>query len=374
MRILSKYLLKEFFSFLIYCILAFASIFILVDIVENLDKLIDENIRVNLIVLYYAFFLPYIIVLIIPVAMLLTTMFSLGRLVNDNEITAMKTSGISFYRILIPLYVLSLFMGIIVMVFTEYVVPQTNRYREDIETQGNNFRLTLAKSREMDRSHVFLANGDGSIIYARNYDSDKKMASGVFVIEPYDYNSKNGVIDNTRYLGIKGRIDAEFMVFSDGKWNFMNVEERTFTNNGEILKNYRTLPAPFITVKPSDFARIDIKPEEMNYFKLRDYINTIRKKGGNASEWVVDLYLKISFPFVSFIIVFFGAPLVAGSTKRGKAASFGIALVICFIYYTLINACQILGRNGTLQPFIAAWLPNGLFFFVGLILHFKANK
>ena len=374
MKILTRYMLKEFFSFLIYCILAFASIFILIDIVENLDKLIDENIRINLIVLYYTFFLPYIIVLTIPVAMLLTTMFSLGRLVGDNEITAMKASGISFYRILIPLYVLSLFMGIIVMIFTEYVVPQTNRYREDIETQGNNFRLSLARSREMNQSHVFLTNGDGNVIYARNYDSSKKMVHGVFIIELYDYSSGNRISDNTKHLGIKKRIDAEYMIFSDGKWNFVNVEERIFTSNGEFLESYRTLPAPFITVEPSDFASIDIKPEEMNYFKLRNYIKTIREKGGDASEWLVDLYLKISFPFVSFIIVFFGAPLVAGSSKRGKAASFGIALVICFIYYSLINACQIIGRNGTLLPFAAAWLPNGLFFFVGLIMHFRANK
>ncbi len=374
MKILTRYMLKEFFSFFIYCILGFASIFILIDIVENLDKLIDENIRINLIVLYYTFFLPYIIVLTIPVAMLLTTMFSLGRLVGDNEITAMKASGISFYRILIPLYVLSLFMGIIVMIFTEYVVPQTNRYREDIETQGNNFRLSLARNREMNQSHVFLTNGDGNIIYARNYDSSKKMVHGVFIIEPYDYSLGNGISDNTKHLGIKKRIDAEYMIFSDGEWNFVNVEERIFTSDGEFLESYRTLPAPFITVEPSDFASIDIKPEEMNYFKLRNYIKTIRGKGGDASEWLVDLYLKISFPFVSFIIVFFGAPLVAGSSKRGKTASFGIALVICFIYYSLINACQIIGRNGTLLPFAAAWLPNSLFFLVGLIMHFRANK
>ena len=100
----------------------------------------------------------------------------------------------------------------------------------------------------------------------------------------------------------------------------------------------------------------------MNYLELREYISAIKAKGGNASEWLVDLYLKISFPFVSFVIVFFGAPMVAGSSKRGKAASFGLALGICFIYYVLINATQVLGRNGTLHPLIAAWFPNGLFF------------
>ncbi len=130
----------------------------------------------------------------------------------------------------------------------------------------------------------------------------------------------------------------------------------------------------FITLKPSDFARIDVKPEEMNYFELSQYIRQINKSGGDASEWLVDLNLKLSFPFVSFVIVFFGAPMAAGSTKRGRTASFGIALTICFIFYTLINGFQILGRNGAVNPFVAAWLPNAIFFIFGLDMHLRAKK
>ena len=371
MKIISAYILKEFFSFLIYCILAFLALFILIDIVENMDTLIDRKVGINLIILYYTFYLPYIVVLTLPVAMLLTTMFSLGRFVGDNEITAMKASGISLYRILMPLYLFSLLVGFFIMVFSEFVVPQTNRYREDIEKQGNNFRFTLSRNREMDRTHIFLANGDNSVIYARNFISREKKAHGVFIIES---NADIRGTEPYEAAVIKKRTDAEYMIYSNGMWNLVNVEIRTFTGDGEILETFTTMPAPFIIVKPSDFARIDIKPEEMNYIKLRNYIKTIREKGGDASEWLVDLYLKISFPFVSFVIVFFGAPMVAGSTQRGKAASFGIALVICFIYYSLINACQILGRNGTLQPIAAAWLPNGLFFLVGIIMHFRASK
>ncbi|PIU54707.1 MAG: LPS export ABC transporter permease LptG, partial [Deltaproteobacteria bacterium CG07_land_8_20_14_0_80_38_7] len=78
-----------------YSILAFIAIYILVDTVENIDKFIDSKLELKYIALYYAFYLPYIVVLTLPVAMLLATMFSLGRLVGDNEITAMKASGIS---------------------------------------------------------------------------------------------------------------------------------------------------------------------------------------------------------------------------------------------------------------------------------------
>ena len=143
---------------------------------------------------------------------------------------------------------------------------------------------------------------------------------------------------------------------------------------GETSSKHDVLPAPWLKLEPSDFARIDKEPEEMDYFQLSEYIQQVRKKGGDASEWLVDLYMKIAFPFASLVIVFFGAPLAAGSTSHGKTASFGIALVICFIYYTLINAFQILGRNGALDSMMAAWLPNGMFLIIGFLLHLKARK
>ncbi len=126
--------------------------------------------------------------------------------------------------------------------------------------------------------------------------------------------------------------------------------------------------------EPSDFATIDLKPESMDYFQLKDFIDGIQEKGGNASQWLIDLYLKIAFPFVSFVIVFFGAPLAAGSVKMGKTAAFGIALIISFIFYTLVNIFQVLGRTGAMDPLIAAWLANGIFFLIGLVLLIKASK
>lgn len=376
MRILSSYIFREFLSFLFYCLLAFIAIFILIDIAENMDTLIEQKVAFSTIMLYYIFYLPYIIVLVLPVSMLLTTMFSLGRLVGDNEITAMKASGISLYRILIPLYLFALVVGIFIMVFSQFVVPYTNRFREDIEKMGNDFHISLSRNREMDRQFVFLANGDRGIVYARNYSAADKKAQGVFYIETgNEADSSFQEQGKIEPHDIIRRIDADYMIYSkEGRWTLINARIRTFIRDGEVLERKRNMPAPFIIVKPSDFARIDVKPEEMNYFELRDYIRSVSEKGGDASEWHVDLYLKISFPFVSFVIVFFGAPMVAGSSKRGKAALFGIALIICFIYYSLINIFQILGRNGTIDPVIAAWFPNGLFFLVGVVMHGRASK
>lgn len=370
MRILSKYVLREFAVFLIYSILAFLAIFILVDAVELLGEFIDDKVHIYLIVLNYLFYLPYIFVLTLPVAMLLTTMFSLGRLVSDNELTAMKASGVSLYRILLPLYAFALLLGLVVMGLSEYVVPTANRYREDIQTQKNAFRLSLLRNRELDQAHVFVINGDGSVIYAREYNASNQMASGVFLVEPERRELPGG----EESAALSRRIDAAYMQYDNSGWTMVNAVIRTFTADGEMLERHETLPAPFISAGPSDFAHIDITPEEMNYFQLKTYVDSIRSKGGDPTPLLVNLYLKIAFPFASFIIVFFGAPLAAGSSRRGKASAFGLALAVCFVYYTLVHGCQILGRNASMDPVLAAWLPNSLFFTIGGLLHVSAQK
>ena len=358
--------------------MAFIAIFILIDTVENIDSFIDSSLPVKFIALYYLLYLPYIVVLTLPVAMLIATMFSLSRLVTDNEITAIKSSGISLYRILAPLYIFALFAGIVTMVFSELVVPTTNLFRKDIEDLSNLRRIdknaaisfSFSKNREMNRQNVFLANGDGRIINALLYHSYQQTAERVYIFEPLNTSGDDG----GGFAGFKSRIDADSLTYSGGTWYLHNATERIFKRDGEIDTHYPELRASFITLIPSEFARIDVKPEEMNYFELSRYIKRINTSGGDASEWLVDLNLKLSFPFVSFVIVFFGAPMAAGSTKRGKTASFGIALAICFIFYILINGFQILGRNGAMNPFVAAWLPNAIFFVFGVDMHLRAKK
>ncbi len=388
MRILSRYILKEFITYLVYSLLAFAAIFILVDLVDKMDKFIDARVGFSIIALNYVFYLPWVITLVTPVAMLLATMFSLGRLVGDNEITAMKASGISLYRILFPLYVFSLFVGLMVMLFAEMVVPGANLQQKQIEEyvkarkefvkagaqngQGPRYSLSLFSDRERDRDNVFLVNGDGRIIYAKYYVAKTRTAEGVFIIRPAEPGEDTAA--GSDIARIASRIDADSMVWSDSGWVLHNAVQRTFTEGGVILERNPTLLASFVNRKPIDFALVALEPESMNFLQLREYIGSIREKGGDASEWLVDLYLKLSFPFVSFVIVFFGAPMVAGSVKRGKAASFGLALMISFALYTFINVFQVLGRSETVDPLFAAWVSNIVFLCLGIVMHLRASK
>jgi len=104
----------------------------------------------------------------------------------------------------------------------------------------------------------------------------------------------------------------------------------------------------------------------MSYWELKNFIDEVKRTGGNPDRWRVDLYLKFAFPFANFIIILFGAPLASRKTRSGTAISFGVSLFICFLYFGFIKVGQSLGHNGTLPPFIAAWLGN-LFFGLGAI-------
>ncbi len=381
MRILSKYILKEFMSYLGYSLLAFAAIFILVDLVDQMDRFIDAGAGVGVIALSYLFYLPYVLTLVLPIAMLLATMFSLGRLVSDNEITAMKASGISLYRILFPLYGFAFFVGLLMMLFAEEVVPRANLQHAQIKEYVNarrhgnmdvRYSFALFSDRERDRDNVFIANGDGRIIYAKYYVARTRTAENVLIVNPAvpGGHAQNG-FDIARLVS---RIDADSMVWADNGWTLHNAVERIFLDSGVKLDRYPTMDASFVNRKPFDFARVELQPESMNFLQLREYMRGIKEKGGDASEWLVDLYLKIAFPFISFVIVFFGAPMVAGSVKRGKAASFGLALMISFVFYAFINVFQVLGRSGTIHPLLAAWISNITFFSVGVIMHLRASK
>ncbi|OQX95456.1 hypothetical protein B6I21_05345, partial [candidate division KSB1 bacterium 4572_119] len=132
MKILDKYLLSNFFGTLIFSLVAFSAIFIIIDVIGFLDKFIDHNVPIPVVAKYYVFYLPYIIILTLPVATLLSSLFSVGQLARYNEITAMRASGLSNYRILTPLFIAGILISMLSMYTGERFVPFTNQQKKDV--------------------------------------------------------------------------------------------------------------------------------------------------------------------------------------------------------------------------------------------------
>ena len=358
MTILDRYISKSFLSILVFALVAFISIFVIVDFVEKLDDFISQNVPKLIMIKYYLYQLPYIIVLTLPVAMLLSSLFCVGNLARQNEITAMKASGLSLFRILMPLFVIAIIMSVAAFLFGEMVVPTASVKMNYITDEY------LEKQRESWRKKirdVYMRDDQDRRITMRAFDAAKNIGRSVSV---QTFEGEN----------LKSRMDAEQMCWEDSTWFLYNGAIHVFYPDSIHYRKFDRQVLANENLTPADFSKVLEKTEEMSYKELKTFIEQVKRNGGRPEQWLVDLYLKISIPFANFIIVLFGAPLSSQKRRGGAATGFGISLAICFTYFGIVKTAQTMGHAGHLSPMIAAWIGNIVFAIAGIIVLLKVPK
>ena len=358
MTILDKYLVKKFLFNLVFAIFAFVIIFLVVDLIENLDKFIDRNIKLPMIVLYYVYYIPNIISLTLPVSMLLACLFALGSMSQHNEIVAQKSAGVSLYRLFMPLFVVGFIISLGAGLFNELLVPLTNQkrldiYRYDIKSNPRNIGTR--------RNNIYLQDL-----------KNRKVSIGFF-------NGKTNEAMNVSFQYFDGpkltkRLDVKKMVWTGEKWILYEVHVREIHDSTEVVAFHEEMTLPDIQFKPENLLELQKQPEEMSYLELRQFISDMTAIGAEARKWIVELHLKISYPFANFIIILFGAPIAAQKRRSGTAVGVGISLLVCFVYFLFIRTGQVMGHQGTLSPFVGAWLGNIIFGVTGIYTLVKSRK
>jgi lipopolysaccharide export system permease protein len=360
MRIIDRYIIKKFLAILFYTTMAFIVIFVVVDLIENLDKFLSSEAKFLDVVLYYIYFIPYIILLTLPVNMLLSCLFSLGSMAQYNELISCLSAGVSLYRIVLPILILAAIISVASGVAGETVVPETNRRRMDI------FRYDIRKQPRMQggtQRQISLQDRGGRQLSIEYFDARKQKAEKVNIVW------REG---NT----IRERWDVKSMVWdtSRSEWKLNQVIQRKFTDTGEEISEHDLLWYQDSQVFPEDLVDLQVKPEEMNYVELNRFVDKMLSLGADARKWLVELYMKISYPFANFIIVLFGAPLASRKRRSGPALGFALALLISFVYFLFVRSGQVLGRDGTLDPLLGAWIGNIVFGIGGILLMLRVRK
>jgi len=358
MKILDRYLIKKFIFNLVFGISAFVIIFLVIDLVENIDKFIDLRVKFHTILVYYLYYIPDIISLTLPMAMLLACLFALGSMSQHNEIVAQKSAGISLYRITLPLLVIALFISVLAGLFNELIVPFTNQsrldmYRYDIK---NNPRNIGTKRNNIDIQD--LKNRKISIAFFNGTTNEALNVSLQYFDGPV----------------LVRRLDAKKMVWQDSSWVLNEVVERSLQDTIETLSSYPQLVMKDLTFKPESLLEVQKSPEEMSYSELKIFIGEMKQIGAEIRKWIVELYLKISYPFSNFIIILFGAPIATQKRRSGTAVGIAISLMICFVYFIFIRIGQVMGHQGTLVPWLAAWIGNIVFGLAGIFIMIRVRK
>ena len=361
MKIIDKYISRQFISTTIFGIIAFTVLFVAINVMEELDDFIDKQIPNKVIVEYYISYIPEIIKLITPIAVLLSSLFVTGKLSNTNEITALKSSGISMLRFLVPILIISFFISIISVYFNGWVVPEANKKKFKIRRE-----YFETNYKEHARNDIVIQDGTKKIISIKYFDKIQNTGTNTSI---YEFSDSSRISPITR-------IDAGSILFdtSTNNWIVKNGISRIFTNSGEVISNFKELNVGTLNITPTEIIKIEEKPDEMGFNDLNNFINRQEQSGHNVARWKVEFHSKISFPFASFIVVLFGVPFSYGKRRAGLAIQFGISLLICFIYLAFIKVSQVFGYSGELNSVFTAWMANIIFLIGGLINLIRVSK
>lgn len=360
MKILDKYILKQFAKNFLFGVFCFLLIFILVDLFENLDKFIDKNLSNLLIFQYYIYFIPEILKLITPVGMLLATLFTMSRLITYNEMTAINSSGISIYRFSFPLLLFGILVTMLSFYFNGWVVPKSNSEKLRIERtylDKNKITGVIQNLHIQDSENLILAIG--------LYNEIEKKGSNVTL----QYFNK------TDLSKLDYRIDIKTMKWDSLKseWKLFSITERRFDTTS--FEKYNFIDSGYaseipgigkIYLSPSQIIKKQLKPDELLLTDLEDFIDSMEESGQNVSKAKVDYYSKISFPFANIVVILFGLSLSFGRRKSGAALQFGISILVTFIYLGFIKISQTFGYSGDINPILTAWLANITFLIIAV--------
>ena len=358
MKILDRYILRKFIINLFIAVAAWLVIFLVVDIIENLSKFLDRDATFDQVFMYYLYYVPYIISLTLPVAMLLSALFTASSLAQNNEITAQLSSGISLYRILIPLFIIAVFISIGAGFFNETIVPEANQRRLDIKRYDIE-RKTRPSAKS--RTNIFRQDQAQRKVSIKYYNGKSKKARRISI------KCFNGST-------LVGRIDAATMEWKDDHWLLQNGKIRTFKDDRETVHIFKDTVLTDLTLQPDELIELQKMPEEMGYAELSTFIAELQSLGADARKWIVERHLKIAMPFANFIVVLLGAPLAARRRRGGISLNFGVSLLVTFIYFIIIRVGQVLGYQGTLNPILGAWLGNLVFLTLGLYTLLSVRK
>ncbi|MDD2331229.1 MAG: LptF/LptG family permease [Candidatus Cloacimonetes bacterium] len=361
MKILDKYIIREFLKTYLIIFFSFAAVFIVIDVIDNLPRLIRSGATFDLGVWYYLLRLPYLIVLTSPVTVLLTGLFLMNSLAKHNESVAIRAAGISIKRAMLPLFLIGFLISAAIAILGEYVLPRAESTREYV------YRVLIKGEQPEDnmlKARIHYQGKENDFYYFGFFDGYKNTLR-VIDITRTDFGT-NQIIEHTT---------ASSAFWDKDKWILQDLETRKFKDGKQIAwQYYASTDLPFIDVHPRDFIRITKKTLALNFFELKDYISRLEKVGDDASPEIVDLHMKIAFPLTNLIVIFFFIPIATTSVRsKGRGWIFMLGLAVCFIYLITVRIIQSLGYASVIPPIWAAWLPNIGFTFLGFFFLKKAE-
>lgn len=349
MRIIDKYILGSVVAVFLLCLSTFLLLYVVVDALSHLDEILKNHVPLAVLAEYYLSYLPLIFSRVSAFACLLATIYTFGRFTRDNEMIALRASGLDIYQISRPVLIFGLLLSLLVLRINSEVVPawlvRNQAAKQRIESSPDK----NAKPGKETITNLSVYGMRNRLFFISRFYPASSTMEGINILEQDDRQN------------VTRKIVADKGVYKDGFWTFYRVITYDFWPNGQIKKEpgYEEEETMVIPEKPEDFLNQRQQPELMTLRQMDEYIWKLSRSGasGVVRNLQVDFYQRLTEPFACVLIILLAIPFSLQMKKRATGLSaIGTAIIMGFLYYVAGALSVAMGKAGFLPPFLAASL------------------
>lgn len=347
LKILDKYIIREFLKVFFICLAVFVLVFLLIEITDKIKYYFQYNPPGFLMFKYFLVKIPGYLFFTLPMAILLGGMLSLLMMARHSELIAMQAGGIDALSIARPVLTVGLIGSAVMFFSNETIIPWSNRHSEYIQ----NVEISGKKETTFIRFDQIWLKSPDSITHINKYDRPNHTLERVSVIR---WDPEFSFLE---------RIFADKAKWWKDAWIFYGVNRTVKTPDGKfVVETLPSMNGP-LSKTPDDFEKGETPTKEMNLTQLGELINNLVSEGQTPVRYLVDWHDKIAFPLVCLIMGALSVPFAVKVGPRGGGIAIGLAgsLAIAFSYWIVHTVFIALGHGGYIPPLIAAWGANILF-------------
>jgi LPS export ABC transporter permease LptF/LPS export ABC transporter permease LptG len=360
--LLDDYVMREYATNFAIVLSSFSTLFLIFTFFELIGPIFKNRTPLIVVGEYLVTLIPYILYNITPLCGLVAVLVTFGALNRTSELTAMKSSGISLYRIIAPVLFVTLLISAGLFLFDEVYLPSANRRQEALlSVIKDKPTQTFSRPDRQWISGQTSKNGEPArIFYYQYFNAEKDTFANltVFVFDPATFTL------HRRIFAASARWDPQV-----DNWVFDNGWQRTFS--GETIASYQPFTVstfPEIKEQPSYFKKEDLPSQEMSYNELSRYIADLKQSGFETQRLSVQLNKKIAYPLITLVMAVLAIPFALSMGKKGSLTGIATAIGLAITYWVIALIFESFGNVNHLPAVLAAWTPDVLFGIAGTYL------
>ncbi|MDD5543717.1 MAG: LPS export ABC transporter permease LptF [Acidobacteriia bacterium] len=358
-HIIDEYILRGFFGYLLLSLLAFIMIFIIFTLFELISDIVRNHVSPMTVILYFVYLIPQIIYWVAPIAVLVATLVNFGLLTKTNQITAMKASGLSLYRLSVSLLFSAALISVGMFLLQDFVLPGANQHQDAYRNiiKGRPPQTFLRPNQN------WIVGQDSKQLRIYNYkyyDPDRAAFAdfSVYEIDPTTNHMSRRIASRHVYWDSYLR----HWVFDDGWVRDFSLDDHS------SFRSFTVTTFAEVNEEPGYFVKIVKLSEQMNAGELWRYIQSLQQSGFDVVRLMVQYYRKFAYPMIAFIMVLLAIPFSFSTGRRGALYGIGLSIGIAILYWAVGGLFEAMGGFNKLHPMLAAWSPNLIFGLGGIYL------